>query len=100
LVDSQRAERRVEEKSIYHYTDAVIFLGTPHRGSQYSSWGQIAERIARAAFFDTHSRNIFSLQVYGTELANLERDFLILLDRQTFSVFNFQEALGFKGIKG
>lgn len=100
LVDSQRAERRVEEKSIHHYTDAVIFLGTPHRGSQYSSWGQIAERIARAAFFDTNSRNISSLQVHGTELANLERDFLILLDRQTFSVFNFQEALGFKGIKG
>jgi hypothetical protein len=100
LVDSQRAERRIQEQSIHHHTESVIFLGTPHRGSSYTSWGTIAERIARAACFDTNRANLSSLQVHGNELANLEKDFASLLDRRTFDVFNFQEALGFKGVKG
>ncbi|CAO2648328.1 Nn.00g075950.m01.CDS01 [Neocucurbitaria sp. VM-36] len=100
LVDSERAERRIIEKSIHRYTEFIVFLGTPHRGSPYAGWGEIAERIARAAFFDTNRHHLSHLQVHGLELANLERDFANLLDKRTFSVFNFQEALGFKGVKG
>ena len=100
LVDSQRAGRRIEDQSIYDYTEYVIFLGTPHRGSSYAGWGELAERIARAALFDTNRATISHLQVHGLELANLEKDFANLLDKRPFGVFNFQEALGFVGVKG
>ncbi|KAF2787773.1 hypothetical protein K505DRAFT_379365 [Melanomma pulvis-pyrius CBS 109.77] len=100
LVDSERAETRTDEKSIHHHAEHIIFLGTPHRGSSYAGWGDIGEKIARAAFFDTNRETLKHLEVHGTELANLERDFSRLMERRTFSIFNFQEALGYKGVKG
>jgi hypothetical protein len=78
----------------------VIFLGTPHRGSPFAGWGEIVERIARVALFDTNQTNVKHLQVHGLVLANLEKEFANLLENRTFGVFNFQEALGFKGIRG
>ncbi|THY82944.1 hypothetical protein D6C95_08605 [Aureobasidium pullulans] len=33
-------------------TNLVIFLGTPHRGSAYAGWGQIASNLARLALQD------------------------------------------------
>lgn len=100
LCESNLSEGKPEFKLIEQNTKAIFFLGTPHRGSPYASLGKIAETIASAACFDTNGKTIGHLEVHGEQLMQLEKDFGRLVAHQTFLIHNFQEAQGFKGIKG
>ena len=44
-------------------TKLVIFLGTPHRGSAYAGWGQIASNLARVALQDSNKRLLETLEI-------------------------------------
>jgi hypothetical protein len=73
---------------VAEYTKAILFLGTPHRGSSFGVWGWLAAQ---------------ALQPLGSNpliLANLEYDSISLLDlhrqfegvtRDDLRVFNFFE---------
>lgn len=99
LFASKLAEGRRELLDIYNSTKALLFLGTPHRGSDYAAWGKIAERIASVALFDTNARNLEHLSVNGEHLAQLAQNFEGLLYHRTFSIYSYQEAKGYKGVK-
>ncbi|RAQ40857.1 eukaryotic translation initiation factor 3 subunit [Aspergillus flavus] len=64
--------------SISTYTKAILFLGTPHRGSSFSKWGRIA---ARALWLIGSSPSM---------LAEVEYDSTFLLDLHT----SFEAAVG------
>jgi hypothetical protein len=98
LVYSNLAEANADLQCIESSTKALIFLGTPHRGSSYAEWGKIAAAIATVAQFDVNSRNIKALQPHGQPLAELEKGFGRLIMHNSFRIHNFQEAQGLKGV--
>jgi hypothetical protein len=84
---------------IYSSTEAVLFLGTPHRGSNKAEMGEIARKIASVSGFDTAGQNIRALQVNSNELELIHEAFMRLLNRNDSKLkpFTFQEAKGFAG---
>jgi hypothetical protein len=81
-------------------TFAIIFLGTPHRGSDYADWGTIAINIAKAALLDTNSAIVKKLKVNSSDLDILRETFSVMMKGSRFKVNTFQEGLGLVGVKG
>ena len=81
-------------------TKLVVFLGTPHRGSAYAGWGEIAANLAGVAFQDTNSRVLEALNVNGEVLDNIHEEFKTILSQQSIKVHSFQEAQGMSGMRG
>jgi hypothetical protein len=66
--------------------DTVMFLGTPHRGSDAASWGLLASNIAAAALQDTNSALLTSLEVDSQILDLIQDDFLKILHTKKVAV--------------
>lgn len=64
--DSRQAIRRSRE--CRDRTKLIIFLGTPHRGSAYAGWGQIAANLARLASQAPNKKILRGLEVNGEVL--------------------------------
>jgi hypothetical protein len=65
-----------------------------------AQWGIIAERIVKAAGFDTNAVILKQLTTQSPALGNLNERFINLLRNQDFDVITFQEAKGMEGIRG
>lgn len=85
---------------IYTSTKAILFLGTPHRGSGKAEIAEVVRRIISATGFDTTDQNIRALQVSSLELELFHELFMNLYNRKyrQFKVLTFQEAKGVAGI--
>ena len=81
-------------------TKLVIFLGTPHRGSAYAGWGQIASNLARLALQDSNKRLLETLEVNNEILDNIHEEFKTIEYKGTLKIHTFQEARGITGMKG
>ncbi|PMD46365.1 hypothetical protein L207DRAFT_507281 [Hyaloscypha variabilis F] len=94
----------IEDKSPVHdifvSTVAILFLGTPHRGSDKAGIGEIVRRIASASGFDTTDHHLRALQINSPELERIHELFMKLYDERErhFKVLTFQEAKGIIGI--
>lgn len=84
----------------YDCTTAIVFMGTPHRGSQYAPWGVLARNIAVALGFDASDRILRDLRVDSGILDLLVEDFSKMLKEDKFNVYTFMESKGLKGIRG
>jgi len=84
-------------RDIYQSTYAIIFFGTPHRGSSYAQMGVLARDIAVAAGFDARDTLIRSLKPDAEMLALLREEFSRMLYDRAFKIYSFQEGQGFKG---
>jgi len=84
---------------IYTSTEAIIFLGTPHRGSSKAGIAEVVRRIVSASGFDTTDQNLRALQVNSTELELIHEWFMKLYEQKDrrFKVLTFQEAKGVAG---
>lgn len=85
---------------IYTSTEAILFLGTPHRGSSHADTVEILRRIISASGFDAPDQNIRALQINGAELERIHGYFMTLYERQDrhpFKVVTFQEGKGLAG---
>ena|SRR5277367_2008281 len=93
-------EREQDLASVYRSTSAILFLGTPHRGSDLSQAGGTLERIMRAVGFDTNPQNIRTLLRNSTDLTTCQENFLRLYQdpQRNFCVRTFQEAKGLTGL--
>ncbi|KAI5921671.1 hypothetical protein F4810DRAFT_677289 [Camillea tinctor] len=100
LLDSKRFEQMPNLPFIEKSTIGLVFLGTPHRGSDFAGWGKIASAVASAALFDVNRKNIKSLEANGEELMQLERNFGTIIAQQHILIHNFHESKGFVGITG
>jgi hypothetical protein len=65
-----------------------------------AQWGIIAERLVKAAGFDTNAVILKQLTNQSPELGNLNERFISLLRSQNFDVITFQETRGMEGIYG
>ena len=95
LFVANRSEAHFQNRKVYLSTTALFFLGTPHRGSSYAVWGEIARGLT-SVFFDTNSSLINKLKAYNEHLMQLQDNFGLLLFRRTFWVYTFTEAKGLK----
>ncbi|OAF56656.2 hypothetical protein VC83_07280 [Pseudogymnoascus destructans] len=87
-------------KDIYASTEAILFLGTPHRGSGKAEIAEVLRKIVSVSGFDTTNQNIRSLQIDSTELELIHELFMRLYGQNDrhFKVLTFQEAKGVTGI--
>ncbi|KAF1996952.1 hypothetical protein P154DRAFT_607067 [Amniculicola lignicola CBS 123094] len=81
-------------------TKLIIFLGTPHRGSAYASWGQIASNMARLALQDSNKKVLEALEVNSEVLDNIHEEFKTIVFKGGIKIHSFQEARGISGMKG
>ncbi|KAI4940646.1 hypothetical protein J4E91_011283 [Alternaria rosae] len=81
-------------------TKLVVFLGTPHRGSAYAGWGQIASNLARVALQDSNKRLLETLEVNNEVLDNIHEEFKTIAFKGTLKIYTFQESRGISSIKG
>lgn len=78
----------------------VVFLGTPHRGSAYAGWGQIASNLARLALQDSNKKILETLEVNNEVLDNIHEEFKSIVFTRAIKIHSFQEARGITGMKG
>ena len=97
LFEADRSEAFPERSAIYSSTKALFFLGTPHRGSSWAAWGDIARGIA-SVVFDTNSFLVKDLEINGQAFVQLEKNFGLLIYRRTFYIYTYIKAQGFKPI--
>lgn len=81
---------------MFKATAGVVFLGTPHRGSNQSAWATVAKNLHDAVLKDDDPRVIEALTRGSEVLERLHDSFSGLL--QTISVYSFMENMPVKGI--
>lgn len=78
----------------------MVFLGTPHRGSAYAGWGQIASTLARLALQDSNKKILETLKVNNEVLDNIHEEFKTIVFDRAIKINSFQETHSITGIKG
>ena len=96
LLRANESERE-RDQNIYRSTNAILFLGTPHRGGNFADWGETARRIVSAVGFDTSHQNIRDLAIDSPMLEDCRERFFKLHNRRKFEICTFQEGCGMKG---
>jgi len=87
-------------REIFERTRAVVFCGTPHRGSDAAAWGRLASNVVKMALQDVNSKILNDLQVDSEILDLIQDDFLKVLHESNISVHSFQEGEGLAGVRG
>ncbi|KAI0418466.1 hypothetical protein F5X98DRAFT_338140 [Xylaria grammica] len=83
-------------ENILKSTTGVMFLGTPHRGSNAAGVGEIARKAASLLLMDTNSRVLDSLSLRNSDLERCQDVFSSLWLKYNFQVKTFQEGLPLK----
>jgi hypothetical protein len=87
----------LELRNIVESTAAIIFLGTPHRGSlDMARLGETARKIASAVRMDTSSTTLDALGLKTSDLERCQESFSRLWAKYDFRVKTFQEGLGLR----
>ncbi|EFW20428.1 hypothetical protein D8B26_003189 [Coccidioides posadasii str. Silveira] len=81
-------------RSTYVSTYGILFLGTPHNGSDVAKFGSLLQSICGAVLpkklFDTSPQLIQSLKTDNEHLQIINRDFVQIIDR--FRIYFFHES--------
>lgn len=87
-------------QNIVQSTAAIIFLGTPHRGSpEMTSLGETARKIASSLFaMDTSPAALDALGLRTSDLERCQESFSRLWREFDFTVKTFYESLGLTGV--
>lgn len=92
LAGSSISEEK-ELKNIVESTAAVVFFGTPHRGSQgMSGAGEIARKVASVLMMDTSSTMLDALGLKTSDLERCQESFSRLWREHGFRVKTVQEG--------
>lgn len=83
-----------EHKNVVQSTSAVIFLGTPHRGSlDVAALGEVVRSLISTLGMETTPAILDSLGLKTTDLERAQEEFSRLWQRYDFRVKTFQEGL-------
>ena len=105
LIEARKQTHDPDLLDIYDSTHAVIFFGTPHRGSDLASWGLLLSNIAEAVQLDTNNAVLRDLDPTSgsSKLEEMRLDFDDILrdDRRSreLRIYSFQEEEGMTGLK-
>ncbi|KAL4882870.1 hypothetical protein BJY04DRAFT_206782 [Aspergillus karnatakaensis] len=90
-------------RSIYVSTYGILFLGTPHNGSEVAKWGLLLQNICSAVlpkkFMESSPQLIKALKTNNETLQNINSLFTDMMPR--FRIYFFHETLStdFKGTR-
>lgn len=85
--------REIKEfNEIFDAVSGVLFLGTPHQGSQMS-WAAKLLAILTTPFFGSNKMLLRTLEYHEDGLINLQQQFSRLLDKTDKQVYAFYESL-------
>ncbi|KAL9047685.1 MAG: hypothetical protein Q9162_007966 [Coniocarpon cinnabarinum] len=100
LFATSALEEYSQQKRCQNLTKLIVFLGTPHRGSQYADWGQIASKLARLTLQDPNEKLLQGLEVNSEVLDNIDEQFMSIAVSANIGIHSFQEARGVTGVRG
>ncbi|GAP92242.1 putative RAS-2 protein [Rosellinia necatrix] len=100
LGNSRGSRHQPQFLSIYESTRGIVFLGTPHGGSQTANWGLVASNIIKCALQDPAESVLRGLRPNNELLENLQKTFLEMLEDGHFGVHSFYETKAMMGIYG
>ena len=89
---------RKNDRQLCKSAKAVLFFGTPHRGSGFADLGETMRRIASAAGFDTAKQNIRALEIDSGMLEECHKRFQQFQHRQNIRIYTLLEERGVTGI--
>jgi len=92
------ASKEREFLEIVEDVSAVVFMGTPHRGSEAARIGDIARQVASALGIDTSPAILNSLGLRNDDLFRNQQAFARIWDERMFEVKTFQESKGISGV--
>ena len=84
-----------KSETICKRTRLIIFLGTPHRGSTYASWGEIASNLASLGLQDSNKRLVQTLEVNGEVLDIIHEEFKTILSKSSIKCIRFKREREF-----
>lgn len=83
-----------ELKDIVESTASIIFLGTPHRGSQdVAALGEVVRSVISSLGMETTPVILDALGLKTTDLSRTQEDFSMIWQKYDFQVKTFQEGL-------
>jgi hypothetical protein len=97
LVESRKQGQDSSKMDVCKSTQAIIFFGTPHKGSNDAKWGLILKAIASAAF-DTNDKVLRALEPDSELLDKLARDFQDIVDEGKLKICSLLESAGKTGL--
>lgn len=100
--DSVRVADHEDYRSIYVSTYGIIFLGTPHDGSELASWGSALQGMAGHVprkFFDSEPVLIETLRKDNETLDNININFLNIYQRFKIHMVHENQKTDLKGTK-
>ncbi|OIW33004.1 hypothetical protein CONLIGDRAFT_570241, partial [Coniochaeta ligniaria NRRL 30616] len=81
---------------ISQHTQGVVFMGTPHRGSDLAKWGSLLATVAKVAFLSPKKEFLDNLHKNRKELIELSEDFIKIAAKYAFK--SFYEENRVKGV--
>ncbi|SCO75796.1 uncharacterized protein FRV6_00008 [Fusarium oxysporum] len=94
MLSRSSSSSRCEHQNILESVEAVIFLGTPHRGSvDIAAKGEVARSLLSAFGVATTPVILDSLGLKNTDLERVQEEFSRLWHTSNFRVKTFQEGL-------
>jgi hypothetical protein len=94
----KQALRTATNESIYNNTAektrGIVFLGTPHRGSDLAFWGGFLARVAELAFQHPKKKFIEDLKNNSDTLMNVSEDFRSIVEK--YAIISFYEENQYK----
>jgi hypothetical protein len=105
LIQSKATQHAHTERlrSIYVSTYGVLFLGTPHNGSDIAKWGSLLERISSAVlpkrFLDSSPQLLEALKTNNETLQNINRLFIEIISRFHIYFFHESKPMDLKGTR-
>lgn len=92
------ASENVKHQYVISSTNAIMFFGTPHRGSKdLVGYGEVA-RQAASILLDTNSALLDTLGLRTTDLERSQETFMKLWRIYDFRVETFQEGAGLTAV--
>jgi hypothetical protein len=97
LVEARKQAHHTGKLDVFNSTQAIIFFGTPHSGSNDAQWGLLLSTIVSAAF-DTNKTILRTLDPDDERLDKLARDFQDILDGGKLRIGSLIESAGITGL--
>lgn len=85
-------------KEILPATHGIIFLGTPHRGSQIATLGKIAQEITRVLMKKPNVSVLRDLESNSQTLDRITTGFSQTLMQMQLEIYSFREEYATKGV--
>jgi hypothetical protein len=84
--------------NIFSASRGIIFLGTPHRGSDSASLSKVVASVAQLALPNSNVDLIRSLEKDSQILDRIRDGFSRILDKRSLTIWSFIEELPIRGV--